>query len=143
MIILYFYTVNRSRDSSFGIAMGYGLDDQGSIHVRGKRFFFSSRHPDQLWGPSSLLASGYWGLSLGVKPGCEADHSPPSSAEVKNGGAISSFPDFMEWCLKTGTTLPFTFSLMKGLFFLFLQLDFVLFQQNHVCRTAAVFPKME
>jgi hypothetical protein len=24
--------------------------------------------------------------------GCEADHSPPSSAEVKNGGAILPFP---------------------------------------------------
>jgi hypothetical protein len=32
-------------------------------------------------------------LSLGVKrPFGEADHSPPSSAEVKNGGAIPSSP---------------------------------------------------
>jgi hypothetical protein len=33
------------------------------------------------------------GFSLGVKrPGHEADHSPPSSAEVKNGGAIPPLP---------------------------------------------------
>jgi hypothetical protein len=34
-----------------------------------------------------------WALSLGVKrPGREADHSPPSSVEVKNGQV------FMTWC---------------------------------------------
>jgi hypothetical protein len=31
----------RSRDSSVGIAMGYGLDDPGSIPGRGKIFLFS------------------------------------------------------------------------------------------------------
>jgi hypothetical protein len=31
-----------SQDSSVGIAMGYGLNDQGSILSRGKRFFSSS-----------------------------------------------------------------------------------------------------
>jgi hypothetical protein len=32
-------------------------------------------------------------ISTGVKqPGLEADHSPPSSAEVKNGGAIPPLP---------------------------------------------------
>jgi hypothetical protein len=38
-----------------------------------------------LWGSPSLLSNGYQGLfPLGVKrPGREADHSPPSSAEVK------------------------------------------------------------
>jgi hypothetical protein len=42
-------------------------------------------------------------LSLGVKrPGREADHSPPSSGEVKRmSGAIPPFPQyaFMAWCL--------------------------------------------
>jgi hypothetical protein len=38
----------------------------------------------------------------GVKrPACEADHSPPSSADVRNGGAIPPLPPyvFMAWCL--------------------------------------------
>jgi hypothetical protein len=40
-------------------------------------------------------------LSPGVeRPGSEADHSPPSSAEVKKGGAIPPLPHvFMAWCL--------------------------------------------
>jgi hypothetical protein len=40
--------------------------------------------------------------SPGVKrPGREADHSPPSSAEVKKGGGISPLPPhvFMVYCL--------------------------------------------
>jgi hypothetical protein len=37
-------------------------------------------------------------LTQGVKrPGCEADHSPPSSAEVKNGGAIPPLPHMSSW----------------------------------------------
>jgi hypothetical protein len=41
-------------------------------------------------------------LSLGIKRlGREADHSPPSSAEVKNAWKYSSIPQyaFMAWCL--------------------------------------------
>jgi hypothetical protein len=41
-------------------------------------------------------------LSLRVKrPGREADHSSPSSAEVKNAGSYTSTPQyvFMAWCL--------------------------------------------
>jgi hypothetical protein len=40
-------------------------------------------------------------VSLGVKrPGREADHSPPSSAEVKNAWSYTSTPQhtFMAWC---------------------------------------------
>jgi hypothetical protein len=62
-------------DSSVRIATGYGLHGQGSIHNRGKRFF--SLHIVQTSsGPPSLLSHG--------QQGHEADHSPPSSAEVKN-----------------------------------------------------------
>jgi hypothetical protein len=36
--------------------------------------------------------------SLGVKlPGREADHSHPSSAEIKIGGAICSLPNTSSW----------------------------------------------
>jgi hypothetical protein len=47
-------------------------------------------------------------VSLGVKSqGNKADHSPPSSAEVKRGGAIPPLL-LMPSCLSTGTTLPFS-----------------------------------
>jgi hypothetical protein len=51
----------RSRDSSVGIATGYGLD-----------------------GPGSIPAEA---LSPIKRQGREADHSPPSSSKVKKGGA--------------------------------------------------------
>ena len=54
---------------------------------------FSPICPDQLWGPPGLLFNGHWGLFPGVKqPGCAVNHSPPSSAEVKNGWSYTSTP---------------------------------------------------
>jgi hypothetical protein len=55
-----FLKVLHSRDSSIGIAMGYGLDRRGSIPDSGKRFFSTPQHPGWLWGPPSLLYNGYW-----------------------------------------------------------------------------------
>ena len=50
---------------------------------RGKRFFPFAKRSDHLWGPHSHLSSVYQGSFLGVKrPGCEGDHSPPSSGKV-------------------------------------------------------------
>jgi hypothetical protein len=66
----------------------YGLDNLGSIPGTA-RFFFSPQRPARVWGPLSLLSNGYRGsLPGGKRQGSEADHSPPTSAEVKNGGAI-------------------------------------------------------
>jgi hypothetical protein len=59
-----------------------------------------------------------WDLSLGVKrPEREADHSPPSSAEVKNAWSYTSAPQhaFMAWRSvkkSTGTTLPLPYLIM-------------------------------
>jgi hypothetical protein len=73
--------------------MGYGLDGQGSIPGRGKIFLFSTASRPVL-GPTQPPIQ--WipvVISPGVEqPGCEADHSPPSSAKVKNGGAIPPLP---------------------------------------------------
>jgi hypothetical protein len=54
-------------------------------------------------------------FSVGVKrPRREADHSPPSSAEVKNAQSYTSAPQyaFVVWCQvkrSTGTTLPYIY----------------------------------
>jgi len=50
--------------------------------------------PDQLWGSPSLLSNGYWGLlPMGVeRPGREADHSPPTNAEIKNVWSYTATP---------------------------------------------------
>jgi hypothetical protein len=47
--------------------------------------------------PSSY-PMGTGGFFPGVKrPGCEADHSPPSSAEIKNGECIPPLPHASSW----------------------------------------------
>jgi hypothetical protein len=78
---------NKRRDSSVGIALDYGLDDPGPrVRFPAGAGKFSLHHRVQN-GSGAHRAScpvGTGALSLGVKrPGCEADHSPPSSAEVK------------------------------------------------------------
>jgi hypothetical protein len=79
----YIYQI-RSRNSSVVIAMCYGLDGQSSNPGRGKTFLFSTTSI-LILEPAKVPRA----LSPEVKrPGCEADHSPPSSAEVKNGGTI-------------------------------------------------------
>jgi hypothetical protein len=64
-------------------------------------------------GPTQLPVQWISGaLSLGVKRlGRKADHSPPSSAEVKDEWSYNSTTHyaFMAWCSikkSTGTTLP-------------------------------------
>jgi hypothetical protein len=82
--LLKIYRLNESRDSSAGIALGYGLDDRGSrVLGAGK---FSLHHSVQNGSEvhSASYPMGTRGYFPGVKrPGREADHSPPSSDEVK------------------------------------------------------------
>jgi hypothetical protein len=84
------------RDSVVGIATGYGLDDRG-VGVRvpvGSRIFSTSSRP--ALGPAHLpiqLLPGF--LSPRVKrPGLEADHSPPTSVEVKKMWIYTSTPPY-------------------------------------------------
>jgi hypothetical protein len=83
-----------SRDSAVGIATGYGLDDWevgvrvpvGSLlHVVQTG---SGVHP-------TTYTMGTGGSFPGVKrPGREADHSPPTSAEVKKMWIYTSIPPY-------------------------------------------------
>jgi hypothetical protein len=88
--------VRRSRDSSVGIAM---------CCMAKIRFLAEAR--DFLFSTASRLTLGHiqppmqgvsWTLSPEVKrPGREADHSPPSIAEVKTDGAIQPLPYMSPW----------------------------------------------
>jgi hypothetical protein len=82
-----------SRDSSVGIATGYGLNGRSSITSRDN--IFSLLHSVQTGSrahPASYL------IGNGVKqPGLEADHSLPSGTEVTNSGAIPPTPHTFSW----------------------------------------------
>jgi hypothetical protein len=77
-----------------GIALGCGLDDRGFDSRQGLVIFLFTTvfrlvlrptQPPIQWVPGAL--------TLGVKrPGCEADNSPPSSAEFKNAWSYTSSP---------------------------------------------------
>jgi hypothetical protein len=81
-----------------GIAMGYGLDYPGSVPGSSKTFLFSTacrppRRPRRspiYWVPGALYPEV-------KRQGREADHLPPSSAEVKNGGAIPPLLHMSSW----------------------------------------------
>jgi hypothetical protein len=78
------------------IATGWAA--RGSI-PGSARFFSYLQRPDRFWGQPSLLSNGYRrALFLRIRQPCrEADHSPPSSAEVKHGGAIPPLPHTPSW----------------------------------------------
>jgi hypothetical protein len=70
LIFLVVLFVTESRDSSVGIATGYGLDDRGfgvGVPVW-TRIFTPPFRPDWLWSPSSLLSNRHRGpFPWGVK----------------------------------------------------------------------------
>jgi hypothetical protein len=87
------------RDSSVGIATGYGVVGPGSIP--GNARFFSHLHSVQTGSgahpASSPTCTGSpfpWGVK---QQGRETDHSPPSSAEVKNCGATPPLLHMFSW----------------------------------------------
>ena len=72
------------RDSLVGIASRYGMGGPGieSRERRGGQIFRS--RPHRTWGPSSPLCNGYRFYFPGVmRPGRGVNHSPPSTAEIK------------------------------------------------------------
>jgi hypothetical protein len=76
----------RSRDSSLGTAMGYGVDGHGLIPGRNVET-----------GSGAHQASYKIGSPEVKWPERKADRCLPSRAGVKNGGAISSLPHTSSW----------------------------------------------
>jgi hypothetical protein len=66
----------------------YRMGGRGSIPSGG--ISRASRPP--LW-PTQPIINGTGGSSGVRQPGREAEHSPPTSAEVKNGGSIPPLPN--------------------------------------------------
>jgi hypothetical protein len=100
------HSVQCSRDGRIMNLNGFGWFSRYSDGLRAGRPGFDSRHrffctprrPGRLWSPPILLSNGYRGAFPGLKrPGREADHSPPSSAEVKSGAAIPQFLYTSSW----------------------------------------------
>jgi len=74
-----------SQNSTVCILTGQGLGSLGHKYCWTRDFSLHQNHPDQFWGPPSLLLSGYQGSFVEVRqPGLEADRSPPSRAKVMN-----------------------------------------------------------
>jgi hypothetical protein len=86
----------RSRDSEVGIATSYGLDGRSgrsSSLGRVKNFLFSRSSRPALRATQPPIQWVPGALSPGVKrPGREADHSPPTSAESRKCGSIQPLP---------------------------------------------------
>jgi len=72
-------------------------DDRGWSPGGGWEFFSSTPCPDQLWGPPSLISTGYRGCFPGVKRlGREADHSLHLLPRRMR-GAVPPLPNTSSW----------------------------------------------
>jgi hypothetical protein len=94
--------------------MGWTIGFLGFDFRRGLGIFLFTTVSRTALGPTQPPIQWEPGaISLGVKrPGREADHPPPSSAEVKNAWSYTSIPEyvFMAWCLvKHRDNFTFTF----------------------------------
>jgi hypothetical protein len=78
----------------FRIALGYGLDDRGFLSRQGLGIFLFATASRTAMEPTQPPIQRVPGApSLGVKqPVREADHSQPSSAQVKNACSYTSTP---------------------------------------------------
>jgi hypothetical protein len=92
-----FFNLYRSWDSAVGVATGYGLDGRGvgvRVPVGGRIYLLQVVQTGSGVHPTSYpINTG--ALSPGVKrQGREADHSPPTSAEVKKMWTYTSTPPY-------------------------------------------------
>lgn len=125
MFVLVFANLTHSPDScSLDIAMGYGLDDQGSISSRSKTYSSRARPIQFNW---------YMGvLSPKVKrQESEAEHSFPSNGEVKmvalHSHSLSRLHRVALKQLSTGTTLLSIFILHPLIYLLSYYYSFIIF----------------
>jgi hypothetical protein len=83
-----------SRDSSVGTAIGLRARRPAFDFRQGKEILLFSTVSRRVLGPTQPpIRRVPATLSPGLKrPGREADHSPPTSAEAKNSGAIPVLP---------------------------------------------------
>ena len=99
------------RNSSVGIATGYGLDDPGIESQCGGEIFHTC--PDRPWGPPSLLYNGYRVFSRGKeRPGRDTDLSPLLVPWSRKSRAIPLLPLWAVWpvqSLGACTRVHFTF----------------------------------
>jgi hypothetical protein len=73
--------------------MGYGLEGPGSIPGTARISLVSTESRSALGPTQAPIVWVAGALSPGVKrQGRETDHSPPSTATVKKGGAIPPLP---------------------------------------------------
>jgi hypothetical protein len=70
------------------------MDEQGFETRQGLEIFLlTTAYKPDFWGPPSFLSNGYQGVCPRVKRSRrEAEHLPPSSAEVKNAWSFTSTP---------------------------------------------------
>jgi hypothetical protein len=85
-----------SRDDSVDIATGWTAGNRFLVWTRD----FSGLHSIHIGSgayPGSYPMGTEGSLPRVKRPGREADHSLPSSAEVKNGGATPPLPHMPSW----------------------------------------------
>jgi hypothetical protein len=88
----------------------------GIQFLAGAGVFLLMQRPDRVWGPSILLSSEYKGLfPRGLNGrGMKLTHSPPTSAEIKNGATIHPLLDMSSWhsawFIKHGENFPLYFT---------------------------------
>jgi hypothetical protein len=105
------FSRQKIRNSSVGIALGFGVDDPGSrVRFPAGAGKFSLHH--HVHNGARAHPASYPMGTRGSFSGGEADHSPPSSAEVKYAWNYTSTPQyvFIAWCLvKHRDNFTFTF----------------------------------